>query len=74
MLGDRLPGERHPAGHELALTSPLSDQEVKDPAARRVGDGRPQLSSACVVIPIGVPRHAGQAVKELVQPPRCSSA
>jgi hypothetical protein len=39
MLGDRLPGERDPAGQPAGTDLTLADQEVEDPVARWVRDG-----------------------------------
>ena len=52
MLGDRLAGERHPPGQPAGADVTVADQEVEDPAAGRVGDGRSQLL-------IGRRRHPG---------------
>src|SRR5262249_43600604 len=52
MLGDRLAGERHPPGQPAGADLTVADQQVQDPAARRVADGRPQLV-------IGWHRHPG---------------
>src|SRR6266702_6649012 len=50
MLGDGLAGERYPSGQPAGAYLAVADQEVEDLAARRVGDGRPQLV-------IGLRRH-----------------
>jgi hypothetical protein len=39
MLGDGLAGERDPSGQPTGTNLTVADQEVEDPAARRVGDG-----------------------------------
>ena len=52
MFGDSLAGERHPSGQPAGAYLTVADQQVEDPAARRVGDGRPQLV-------IGLRRHPG---------------
>src|SRR6201987_423002 len=43
VLGDGLASERHPPGQPAGADRAVADQEVEDLAARRVGDGRPQL-------------------------------
>src|ERR1039458_8478284 len=43
MLGDRLAGEGHVAGQPAGADVTVADQEIEDPATRRVSDGRPQL-------------------------------
>src|SRR5947209_2151545 len=43
VLGDGLAGERHPPGQPAGADLAVADQEVEDLAARRLGDGRPQL-------------------------------
>ena len=43
VLGDGLAGERHPSGQPAGAYLTVADQEVEDVAARRLGDGRPQL-------------------------------
>ena len=75
MLGDRLAGERHPSGQPAGAHRAVADQEVEDPAARRVGDRRPQLV-------VGLRSHYGCCFASNVarrsgnspQPPLCSSA
>jgi hypothetical protein len=43
VLGDGLAGERHVAGQPAGADVTVTDQEIEDLAARRVGDRRPQL-------------------------------
>jgi hypothetical protein len=43
MLGDRLPGERDPAGHSARTRLTAPDEMVENPAPRRIGDSRPQV-------------------------------
>ncbi len=43
MLGDGLAGERYPLGQPAGAYLAVADQEVENLAARRFGDGRPQL-------------------------------
>src|SRR5215469_11006546 len=43
VLGDGLAGERHPSGQPAGAYLTVADQQVEQLAARRVGDGRPQL-------------------------------
>ena len=50
MLGDGLAGERHPSGQPAGAHLAVADQQVKDVAARWLGDGRPQLI-------VGLRRH-----------------
>src|SRR5215472_6342241 len=50
MFGDGLAGERHPSGQPAGAYLTVAEQEVENPATRRVADGRPQLI-------IGLRRH-----------------
>src|SRR5207248_10889498 len=50
MFRDGLARERHPPRKPAGADLAVDDQQVEDLAARRVGDGRPQLV-------IGLPRH-----------------
>ena len=75
MFGDGLAGEGHPSSQPAGADVTVADEEVEDPATRRVGDGRPQLI-------IGLRRHRDQRSASTparrsrysAQPSRCSSA
>src|SRR5690348_12486501 len=75
VFGDRLAGERYPPGQPAGADVTVADQQVKDPAAGRVGDGRPQHI-------IGLRRHpswrfaskSARRSRYSAQPPWCSPA